>query len=425
MKKINLLIFFCFLFFSNIIFSGKITKSNNITIEENLAVTGNASLLTSTNFADALIIDPLDFQGTLKINGKIYLSSNVINIGNDLSNTVLYFKNLETAPTEASLFYIMIDLDSSNLFILPLTNNTLKFKAGQNYSVNTLEINNLITNIIQSQIITSDQKAIMIGNPNSTVTLQGQTLVLNAANDITSSANNLTINADILMIDAHLEAAGNIIDNLQVQENLVGLNNMTINNQGTENSFRVNNSFTTEYGTDNTISFSAKNINCLNNTSEPITITIGTIGNTNKQIVFNNIPENQSTPTIFLVLNTNNNQIFSTQLLPKIKTCISPLLLIAQPTININEIIQCGNADSTLTLEATSIIIPNIILDQAANILKQHQDEHNDYEIKTLDYQIQELLKAIISKKDLLAKYPELKEKLNFLLEKRGNNKHE
>lgn len=417
MNKIFLLAYFTLLSFSVSSMSQKTTQESNIIITQNLAVNGNMSVLTSANFIDTLTINPLNFQGNLNINGKIFLSSNMISIGNDLSNTMFIIKNLDIAPTDVSLFYIMIDLDSSGLFLIPITQEKLNLGDNQNYRVQTLQTNTLTTNIIQSQLIGLNEKAIIIGNPTSSLTLQGQTLFLNAEQDMTSSGNNLVITSDIAATDIHLEAPENTINNLIVNQNVSGISNVTIDNQGQQNSFLVNDFFTTEYGSNNIINLSTKIIKCVTSSPDNMQITIG-MANNNNQIVFTNVPQQSTNDLTFLLLNNTNNILYSTLLIPSIEYTISPLGILSSPSVTIENLIQCGNSSSSLTLEGNLITVPNVITGIDLPVLKNYNFNLNDNEIKILDHQIEELLKKIIAKQSLLEKNPKLKEKLNFLLKK-------
>lgn len=421
MNKIFLLPYFTLLFFLASSMSQKTPQESNIIIPQNLAVNGNMSVLSSANFIDTLTINPLNFKGNLNINGKIFLASNMISIGNDLSNTMFIVKNLDVAPTGVSLFYIMIDLDSSSLFLIPITQEKLTLGDNQNYRVQTLQTNTLKTNMIQSQLIALNEKAIIIGNTTSSLTLQGQTLFLNAEQDMTSSESNLVITSDIAATDIHLEVTENTINNLIVNQNVSGISNVTIDNQGQQNSFLVNNSFTTEYGNDNTINLSTKLIECITSSPDSMQITIG-MPNNNNQIVFTNLSQQSTNDLTFLLLNNTNNTLYSTLLIPSIEYTISPLGILSSPSVTIGNLIQCGNSSSSLTLEGNVITVPNIITTVDLPVLKNYNFNLNDNEIKILDHQIEELLKKIIAKQSLLEKNPRLKEKLNFLLKKRAQN---
>jgi hypothetical protein len=422
MNKIFALFYITFLFCSVSSISQKTTDYKNIIITQNLGVNGNISFLTSTNFTDTLTVDPLNFEGQININGKIFLTSNMISIGNDISNTFFTIKNLDTAPTGVSLFYIMIDLDSSGLFLIPITQEKLIFADSQNYRVQTLQTNTLTTNLIQSQLIGSNEKAIIIGNPTSSLTLQGRTLFLNAEQDMTTSGNNLVITSDIGTRDIHLEASENTVNDLTVKQNVYGISGVTINNQGEQNSLLVDSFFTTEYGSDNIINFSANAIKCIATSPESIEIIIG-MANENNQIVLTNVSQ-QSTndPANFLLLNNNNNTLSATVLIPSIENMISPIGLLSAPSVTIENLIQCGNSSSSLTLEGNIITVPNIITTIDLPVLKNCNVNSNDNEIKILDHQIEELLKKIIAKNSILEKNPKLKEKLNFFLKKRAKN---
>lgn len=421
MNKIFLLPYFTLLFFSAFSISQKTTQKSNVIITQNLAVNGNISFLTSANFTDTLTINPLNFQGNLNINGKIFLASNMISIGNDLSNTVFIVKNLDTAPTGILLFYIMIDLDSGGLFLIPITQEKLTFADSQNYRVQTLQTNILTTNMIQSQLIASNEKAIVIGNPTSSLTLQGETLFLNAEQDMTSSESNLVITSDIAATDIHLEAPENTINSLTVNQNVYGISDVTINNQGLQNSFLVNTSFTTEYGSDNIINLSTKLVECIASSPDSMQITIG-MASENNQIIFTNVSEQSKNDLTFLLLNNANNTLCSTLLCPSLEYVVSPIGVLPSLSVTIENLIQCGNSSSTLTLEGNLITVPNIIRTVDLPVLKNYNFDLKDNEIKILDHQIEELLKKIIAKDNLLEKNPKLKEKLNFLLKKRAQN---
>jgi hypothetical protein len=421
MNRIFLLPYFTLLFFSASSISQKTTQESNVIITQDLAVNGNMSFLTSANFTDTLTIDPLNFQGNLNINGKIFLASNMISIGNDLSNTMFIVKNLDIAPTGISLFYIMIDLDSSGLFLIPMTQEKLTFADSKNYRVQTLQANTLTTNMIQSQLIASNEKAIIIGNPTSSLTLQGGTLFLNAKQDMTSSGSNLVITSNIATTDIHLEAPENTINSLTVNQNVYGIGDATINNQGQQNSFLVNTSFKTEYGSDNIINLSANVIECITSSPDSMQITIG-MASENNQIVFTNVSQQLTNDLITFLLLNNTNTLCSTLLIPSVEYTISPIGLLSSPSVTIENLIQCGNSSSSLTLEGNVITVPNIITTVDLPVLKNYNFNLNNNEIKILDHQIEELLKKIIAKHSLLEKNPKLKEKLNFFLKKRAKN---
>jgi hypothetical protein len=418
-----------FLFFHSYFFGLFASSSKeNITISNNLSVLGNASFLTNTKFAKSLIINPISYQGNITINGKIYLSSNIILIGNDFSNTVLTIQNLDTAPNNP-LFYLAIDLNTNTLYLLPITQTKLTIDSGDNYSVQTVQTNTLSTNNIQSQILIPNTNAITIGNTGNTLTLNGNNVYLNAENDFTSSTENLTITSDLEIVEIHLQSAGNGINSLSIDQNFTGISGITMNFQGTENNFTITNAYTTEYASDNTVNLSAKTLSFIGDDPNNIAIQIGYQSDTNvNQFIITNILPNDSQNNTFLLLNDQTNTILSTNLIPNIKETTTPKILLDESstditTVTIANIMQCGNTSGSLTLEANSIVFPNII--NAADMQKLHHAERiieDDRQMKILQFQIDELLKEILRKKNHIEKNPELQQKLQFFLEKRGQN---